>query len=80
MATAADARLCRYDEMLNILPPAIWLGKGFLVGEAWTHRKCMVTKKFTEAYATFVRAYHCYYEGDTPMTRHEFIAFDPKSI
>jgi hypothetical protein len=23
----------RYDEMLGILPPAMWVGKGFLVGE-----------------------------------------------
>jgi hypothetical protein len=24
----------RYDHMLGILPPALWLGKGFLVGDA----------------------------------------------
>ena len=22
----------RYDEMLGVLPPALWIGKGFLVG------------------------------------------------
>jgi hypothetical protein len=33
----------RYDEMLNILPPRLWLAYGYLVGEPVTHRKCTVT-------------------------------------
>ena len=32
----------RYDEMLNILPPRIWLGYGFLVGEPISDRICRV--------------------------------------
>ncbi len=27
----------KYDEMLNVLPPAAWIGGGFLVGEPWDH-------------------------------------------
>ena len=26
-----------YDEMLNVLPPALWIGSGFLVGEPQRH-------------------------------------------
>jgi len=33
----------RYDEMLGILPPAVMLGKGFLVGGSFDHRTCSVT-------------------------------------
>ena len=36
----------RYDGMLGMLPPALWLGKGFLVGEQQAqlgrpHRHCI---------------------------------------
>jgi hypothetical protein len=27
----------RYHEMLEVLPPAMWIGDGFLVGEPWDH-------------------------------------------
>jgi hypothetical protein len=33
----------RYDEMLGVLPPALWLAKGFLVGEPYDHRLCTIT-------------------------------------
>ena len=62
------------------LLPAIWPGKGYLVGETWMHCECAVKKNFNAAYAPFVRVYGSFFEGDTPMTPAEFIAFDPKSI
>jgi hypothetical protein len=31
------------------LLPAIWLGKGFLVGEAWMHCECAVKTNFNAA-------------------------------
>jgi len=33
----------RYNEMLGVLPPALWLAKGFLVGEPHDHRRCKIT-------------------------------------
>jgi hypothetical protein len=65
----------RYDYMLGILPPALWLAKGFLVGEPATHRKCTVTGKVLPTYAAFFFAFRRYYEGDD-MTIPEFKAFD----
>ena len=29
----------RYAEMLSVLPPALWLGKGFIVGEPYNHNE-----------------------------------------
>jgi hypothetical protein len=48
----------RYDEMLGILPPALMLGKGFLVGEPFDHRTCSVTKVVRASYgAAFSHAF-----------------------
>ena len=69
----------RYDEMLGVLPPALWLGKGFLVGEPSTHRRCTITKKILPTYSAFFFAYRRYYEGDD-MTIPEFKAFDIKDL
>ena len=57
----------RYDEALGVLSPAIWLGKGFLMGEPHDHRPCTVTNKIGPTYAAFIQALGRYYEGD-PMT------------
>jgi hypothetical protein len=35
--TIKECTEARYDEMLGVLPPAHWTGKGFLVGEPSTH-------------------------------------------
>jgi len=43
----------RYDEMLGILPPALWLANRFLVGEPADHRRCKITKKVLPTYAAF---------------------------
>jgi hypothetical protein len=65
----------RYNEMLEILPPALWLGHGFLVGEPHDHRRCKVTKKMAPTYAAFFYGFGRYFEGE-PMTMAEFRAFD----
>ena len=65
----------RYDEMLGVLPPALWLSYGFLVGEPTTHRKCKVTGNIMPTYAAFFNAYGRYFEGKN-MTAAEFKKFD----
>jgi hypothetical protein len=69
----------RYDEMLGVLPPALWLGKGFLVGEPHDHRRCRVSRKVMPTYAAFAYAFGRYYEGD-PMTFAEFQTFDVNDL
>jgi hypothetical protein len=46
----------RYDEMLGILPPALWLGKGFLVGEPHDQRRCKITSQVMPTCAAFFNA------------------------
>jgi hypothetical protein len=65
----------RYEEMLGILPPALWLAKGFLVGEPHDHRSCRVTGQFAPTFAAFFEHKGKHYEGD-PMTFAEFRKFD----
>jgi hypothetical protein len=63
----------RYDEFLNILPPALWEpSKGFIVGEPYTHRQCEVSGQFRAAYSAFVRMDGKFYEATAPMTAPEF--------
>jgi hypothetical protein len=62
-----------YDEMLCILPPALWLGYGFLVGEPYDHRRCTITNHVMPTYAAFFNAFGKFYEGD-PLTVAEFRA------
>jgi hypothetical protein len=69
----------RYNQMLEVLPPEVWLGKGFLVGEPTTHRRCKITSFILPSYAAFFSAYRRYYEGDD-MTIPEFKAFDIKDL
>jgi hypothetical protein len=69
----------RYDEMLGILPPALWLANRFLVGEPADHRRCKITKKVLPTYAAFFFAYGKYYESE-PMTVPEFRAFKVEDL
>jgi hypothetical protein len=69
----------RYDEMLGILPPALWVGKGFLVGEPYDHRKCKITGKVSPTYSAFFHAFGRFFEGD-PMTTAEFVNFDVNDL
>jgi hypothetical protein len=58
--------------MLNILPPCIQLGYGFLVGEPIRDRICMIGGTFAPVYASFFHAFGRFYEGD-PMTLQELV-------
>ena len=69
----------RYDEMLGILPPALMLGKGFLVGEPFDHRICKVTNVVRASYAAFFQKNGKFYEGGN-MTLPEFKAFEMESL
>lgn len=69
----------RYDEMLCVLPPALWLAKGFLVGEPFDHRTCTVRGNVAPTYAAFIQYKGQFYEGPN-MTEAEFRAFDPKTL
>jgi hypothetical protein len=64
----------RYDQMLGILPPTLWLEYGFLAGHPHGHRECLVTGQVLPTYAAFFYGFGRYYEGD-PMTVPEFRAF-----
>ena len=69
----------RWDEMLGVLPPALWIAKGFLVGEPFDHRRCTVTGCIRPTYAAFVQHNGRYYEGPN-MTEPEFKGFDPTML
>lgn len=69
----------RYDEMLGILPPALWVGKGFLVGERYDHRKCKITGKVSPTCSAFFHAFGRFFEGD-PLTVAELVNFDIKDL
>jgi hypothetical protein len=69
----------RYDEMLGILPAALMLGKGFLVGEPFDHGPCKVTNIVRASYAAFFQHKGKFYEGDN-MTMPEFRAFDLSAL
>lgn len=69
----------RYGEALSMLPPVLWISKGFLFGEAFDHRLCKVTGKVQPTYAAFVHYNDKFYEGD-PLTKGEFWAFDVTTL
>ena len=69
----------RYNEALEILPPALWLANRFLVGEPADHRRCKITMKVLPTYSAFFFAYGKYYESD-PMTVPEFRAFKVEDL
>lgn len=70
----------RYDEMLGVLPPALWIDKGFLVGEPFDHRRCKATGRLTASYSAFIRYRGKFYESEEAMTAAEFKAFDPSTL
>lgn len=63
----------RYDEMLGVLPPALMLGKGFLVGEPFDHRICAITGVIRPTYAAFIAWDGRFFEGPN-LTTMEFRA------
>lgn len=71
----------RYDEMLGVLPPAIYTQHGYLVGEPVTHNA-----KGQPVFDAFIRfrrngyEFYCYFECDTPMTVQEFRKVKPQQV
>lgn len=71
----------RYEEMLGVLPPAVWLDKGFLVGEPATHRPCGIGGHFAPTFAAFAQdGRGSFYEADEGMTVLEFRALDLRDV
>lgn len=58
----------KYDEMLNVLPPALWIGGGFLVGEPWDHDAGNGQPRF----AAYRYRDNVYEVANRPITRAEF--------
>jgi hypothetical protein len=65
----------KYQEMLEILPPAAWTSLGFLVGEPWDHN--------AEGYAryeAYAEVNGKYLVSTKPMTIGEFKKLNTSSI
>lgn len=60
----------RYHEMLNVLPPELWIGGGFLVGEPMDHD---VTNG-QPRYSAYWHRGGEYVKASRPLTRAEFRA------
>lgn len=60
----------KYQEMLEILPPAYWSGGAFLVGEPWDH--CAATG--APRFAAYVARGGRYYTASRPLTIAELKA------
>lgn len=68
MATFKAVSEERYFEMLEVLPPAVMDGKGFLVGEAVDHRSETGWPRFE----AFIEYNGKYYQATEPMTAKEY--------
>ena len=62
----------RYDDMLDILPPALETGLGFLMGEPMDYRVCRVQGTTRAAYSAFVQSGAAHFQASAPMTAPEF--------
>lgn len=58
----------KYQEMLEVLPPAAWHGGGFMVGEAYDH--CAATGK--PRFQAFKRKDGKHFKANRPMSHAEF--------
>ncbi len=57
-----------YTNMLEVLPPALWIGGGFLVGEPWDHSYETGAPRF----AAYLHRNGRYYTASRPLTCAEF--------
>ena len=79
MTRWTEVNEARYDEMLGVVPPVVYLTHGFLVGEPWRHND-----DGQPLFGALVRYRHCgygefrYYESLEPMTLREFRALNPQ--
>lgn len=60
----------RYDEMLGCLPPVLWTGNGFLVGEPYDHHAITGQPR----YQAFFKRGETYLQSKRPLTKAEFRA------
>jgi hypothetical protein len=60
----------RYQEMLDVLPPAAYRANGFLVGEPWDHETLTGAPRYQAFRCTLGR----YSVASRPLTRREFLA------
>jgi hypothetical protein len=58
----------RYHEMLEILPPALWIGGGFLVGEPMDHDFATGAPRFS----AYLERHGSYLTSSRPLTATEF--------
>lgn len=58
----------QYRRMLEVLPPALWIGGGFLVGEAVDH--CVMTG--TPRFTAYLKRGDEFVVSSRPVTRAEF--------
>ncbi len=58
----------QYDEMLNCLPPELWIGGAFLVGEPYDHDAGNGQPRFTAFKMRWGQAY----QANRPLTKAEF--------
>jgi hypothetical protein len=62
----------RFDYMLEVLPPEVMTGLGFLVGEPNDHVWCKVTGRLAPNYQPFAKVGEKFYEAVECMTVPEF--------
>jgi hypothetical protein len=70
----------RFDEMLGVLPPEIYTGLGFLVGEPSDHVVCSVTKRIAPNFQPFAHISDKFYEAVNCMTIAEFKKVTPADV
>lgn len=65
----------KYDYYLEVLPPAIMTGNGFMVGEPWDHNA-----EGYPRYQACVRLGGKFYASDDPMTVRQFKGLKPTDV
>ncbi len=70
----------RFMEMLEVLPPAVWIPKGFLVGEPYDHRPCKVSGTFAPTFSAFFEIGNEHFAADEAMTVKEFRALSVAEV
>ena len=70
----------RYWEMLGVVPPAMYIRMGFLVGEPMSHRICTVSGKEAETFTAFIENRDGFYECTEALTAAEFKAVKPLEL
>lgn len=70
----------RYDDLLEVLPPALMAHNGFLMGDPMIHRICRITGTLAPAYLAYLSLRGQCYEAFEPYTVEEFRALTPWDI